>query len=132
MQRALVDMSKFCSMYTNNIFSLLWECWQAQWTLHKVFSYLCEVGLKLHRQNCVLSCPEVPYLGYVISAEGILPNLDKHMVVKEFPTPANVRAVKEFLGLPSYYWLFVLGFTKEAEPLHMFTGPNVSFVGSES
>ena len=69
--------------------------------LRQVFSRLCEVGLKLHPQKCVLGCPEVPYLGYVISAEGILANPDKILAVKEFPTPTNVRAVRQFLGFAS-------------------------------
>ena len=94
-----------------------------------MFSRLCEVGLKLHPQKCVLSCPEAPYLGYVISAEGILPNPDKILAVKEFPAPTNVR---EFLGLASYYRRFVPYFTKEAGPLHMLTRANVPFVWSES
>ena len=64
-------------------------------------------------QKCVLGCPEVPYLGYVISAEGILPNLAKILAVQEFPTPTNVRAVREFLGLASYYRWFVPDFAKE-------------------
>ena len=56
----------------------------------------------------------MPYLGYVISAEGILPNLAKILAVQEFPTPTNVRAVREFLGLASYYRWFVPDFAKEA------------------
>jgi len=49
--------------------------------------------------------------------------------VKEFPTLANVRALKEFL---SYYRQFVPDFIKEAGPLHMLTRANVAFVWSES
>ena len=37
----------------------------------------------------------MPYLGYGISAEGILPNPDNILAVKEFLTPAN-RGVREF------------------------------------
>ena len=102
MQRALVGMSKFCSVYIDDILVFSENVEEHIGLLHQVFSRLCEVGLKLHPQKCVLGCPEVPYLGYVISAEGILPNPDKILAVKEFPTPTNVRAVREFLDLASY------------------------------
>ena len=86
----------------------------------------------LHPQKCIFGCPKVPYLGYVISAEGILPNPDKILAVKEFPTTTNVRAARESLGLASYYRRFVPDFAKEAGPLHMLTRANVPFVWTES
>ena len=93
MQRALVGMSKFCSVYIDDILVFSENVEEHIGHLRQVFSRLCEVSLKLHPQKCVLGCPEVHYLGYVISAEGILPNPDKILAVKEFPTPINVRAV---------------------------------------
>ena len=80
---------------------------------------VCEVGLKLYPQKCVLGCPEVRYLGCVISAEGTLPNPHKILAVKEFPTRTNIRAVREYLGLASYYRRFVTDFAKRAGPLHV-------------
>ena len=100
MQRALVGMSKFCSVYIDDILENEEEHIEH---LRHVFSRLCEVGLKLYPQKCVLGCPEVRYLGCVISAEGILSNSHKILAVKEFPTHTNIRAVREYLGLASYY-----------------------------
>ena len=76
--------------------------------------------------------PEVRYLSCVISAEGILPNPDKILAVKEFPTHTNVRAVRECLGLASYYRRFVPDFAKGAGPLHMLTRASVQFLWSKS
>ena len=72
--------------------------------------------------------PEVRYLSCVISAEGILPNPDKILAVKEFPTHTNVRAVREYLGLASYYRQFVPDFAKGPVPLHMLTRASVQFL----
>jgi len=69
-----------------------------------VFHRLYEVDLKLHPQKCFLAHPEGPYLGHVISAEGILPTPGKVLAVKKFPTPTNVIAFREFLG-----WLVIIG-----------------------
>ena len=73
MQRALVGMSKFCSVYIDDILVFSENVDEHIGHLRQTFSHLCQVGLKLHPQKCILVCPEVPYLGYVISAEGILP-----------------------------------------------------------
>ncbi len=51
---------------------------------------------------------------------------------EEFPTPTNVRAVREFVGLSSYYRRFVPVFAKVAGPLHMLTRADVPFFWSES
>ena len=77
------------------------------------------MGLKLYPQKCVLGFPEVHYLSCVISAEGILPNPDKILAVKEFPTHTNIRAVREYLCLASYYRWFVPDFAKGAGLLHV-------------
>jgi len=129
MQRAMVE---FCSVYIDDILVFSVNVEEHIGHLHQVFSCLCEVGLKLHPQKCVLGCPEVHYLGCVISAEGILPNPDKTLAVKEFPTPTHVRAVREFLGLANYYRWFVPDFAKEAGPLHMLTRASVPFLCSKS
>ena len=129
MQRALVGMSKFCSVYIDDILVFSESVEEHIGHLCQVFRRLREVGLKLHPQKCFLGRPEVPYLGHVISAEGILPNPGKVLAVKEFPTPTNVR---EFLGLASYYRRFVPDFAKQAGPLHTLTRANVPFLWSES
>ena len=72
--------------------------------LHQVFSRPYEVGLKLHPQKCILGCPEVPYLDYVISAEGILPNPDKVLAVKECSTLLTSELYESFL-----VWQIIIG-----------------------
>ena len=51
MQEALVGMSKFCSVYIDDILENVEEHIEH---LRQVFSHLCEVGLKLYPQKCVL------------------------------------------------------------------------------
>ena len=42
--------------------------------LHEVFGCLREAGLRLKPRKCLLLCDEVPYLGHVISSQGIYPD----------------------------------------------------------
>ena len=77
-----------------------------------------EVCLKLHPEKCKFGQSRVEYLGHVISEEGISPNPDKVKAVCEFPVPTLVKGVRQFLGMASYYRLFMPMFAKIAAPLH--------------
>lgn len=113
-ESTLVGVSKFCTVYIDDILIFSENVDEHIGHLCQRFCHLCEVGLKLHPQKYILGCPKVPYLGYVISAEGIFPNPDKILAVKEFPTTTNVRAARESLGLASYYRLNPFACTRAA------------------
>ena len=80
--------------------------------LRSVLTRLLEANLKLKPIKCRFVQDEVQYLGLVISREGVKPNPAKTVAVKEFPVLQNVKAVRQFLGLASYYHRFVRGFAK--------------------
>ena len=67
------------------------------------------------------------YLGHIITRSGVRPNPAKVTAVKEFPVPQTVKAVRQFMGLASYYRRFVGGFAKIAEPLHALTRKGAIF-----
>ena len=50
--------------------------------------------------------------------------------ITEFAVPKDVKALRQFLGLPSFYRRFVPNFAKLADPLHKLTRKNEAFVWS--
>ena len=66
-------------------------------------------------------------MGHLVSADGICPNPDKVRAVVDFPVPTNVKTVREFVGMASYYRRFIPNFAKIASPLHMLTRQDVPF-----
>lgn len=60
---------------------------------------------------------KIDYLGYEISVNGIEPRQKKVLAVKNFSIPENVRTVRGFLGLASYFRRFVNKFALIARPL---------------
>ena len=61
------------------------------------------------------------YLGHLITPQGLKPNSKLVEAVREFPAPQNLKQLRQFLGLSSYYRRFIPKFAKVAQPLHRLT-----------
>ena len=57
------------------------------------------------------------YLGYIISGVGVGTNPKKIEAMVAWPKLTNIRALKGFLGLTSYYWRFVKNYGMISKPL---------------
>ena len=95
--------------------------------LTQVFDRLKAAGLKLKAEKCSFGRGEVEYLGYVVSKKGLAPQAGKVKAVKDFPTPVDLKTLRSFLGLASYYRRFIPQFSVVASPLHALTRKNVDF-----
>lgn len=73
--------------------------------------------LKLNPGKCNLACPEVPFLGLVVSSDGI-PGLTLLDTIVSVSPPTTARHVMSFLGLVGYYCRFVRELSKISAPLH--------------
>ena len=63
-----------------------------------------------------------------MSAQGIAADPKKVEAIKSFPVPANLKNLRSFLGLASYYRRFIPRFAAEANPLHALTRKDVPFI----
>jgi len=81
----------------------------------------------LHPKKCVFAQPEVQYLGFVLSDKGVSASTDKMKAVREYPTPKNVKEVRAFLGLASFYRKLVPNFAQIAKPLTALTRKDQKF-----
>ena len=77
----------------------------------KIQKFFC----RLHK--CHFNDTEVKYLGHLISADGVRPDLDKVEKVKEWLRPTIVHEVRAFLGLANYFQKFMQGYSQMVSPL---------------
>ena len=98
--------------------------------LHKVLSRIEEAGLKLKSSKCRFARQEVQHLGHVITPDGLKPNTDLVKAVECFPRPRDVKVLRRFLGMSSYYRKFIPKFAAIAEPLHRLTRKEMKFTWS--
>jgi transposase InsO family protein len=100
--------------------------------LKEVFSRLQRVGFTLNRDKLRLAQREIPFLGHLLSADGVRILPERVEAISSFPPPTNLRAVRRFLGMASFYGRFIPRFSHLAEPLHALKRKNVRFEWKES
>jgi len=74
-------------------------------------------GLREHQlyakfSKCEFWLKKVPFLGHVLSKEGISVDRAKVQEVLDWKVPTSVHEVRSFLGLAGYYRHFISGFSK--------------------
>ncbi|EYC34973.1 hypothetical protein Y032_1220g3764 [Ancylostoma ceylanicum] len=89
--------------------------------LRQVCARLKEAGLRLKAQKCVLMQTQVSFLGHVIDSEGVHMDPKKVEAISRYEAPKNVKELRTFLGMASFYRKFCLGFSKVAGCLFALT-----------
>lgn len=100
--------------------------------LEEVLQRLRKANLKLSPKKCSLFQYEVPFLGHVVSKDGVRTDPQKVAAVADWPRPTNVAEVRSYLGLCTYYRRFVQDFATIAAPLHRLTRKGVPFEWDEA
>ena len=90
------------------------------------FNRLKQFNLKIKPKKWQFFSTSVLFLANVLSAEGISVNAEEVDKVKTWPVPNNIKEVKSFLGLASYYRWFIPHFAKKAQCLHELVSPTAN------
>ena len=89
--------------------------------LDTIFDRLRKHDLKLKLKKCNFLESETNYLGFIIGKDGIKPDPKKVEAIRSLPIPTCVREVRSFIGMSSYYRIFITNFSEIAEPIIALT-----------
>ena len=129
METVLVGLNRNCCLvYLDDVLVIGKSFSEHLLNLRKVFERFREANLKLKPEKCCLASDEVLYLGYVVSRNGISADPIKVESVKNFPQPNDLKSLRSFLGLASYYRRFIQNFSRVAGPLYELTRKDVEFL----
>jgi hypothetical protein len=67
--------------------------------------------------KCMFWIKEVPFLGHVVSPEGIAVDPSKVKEVLNWKPPTSMSEVRIYLGLVGYYRRFILNFSNVAKSI---------------
>jgi hypothetical protein len=110
----VLELDKFVMVFIDDILVYSKSMEEHEKHLQIVLQRLREHQLYAKFSKCEFWIKEVPFLGHVISPEGIMVDLNKVREVLDWKLPTSVSKVQSFLGLAGYYRRFILNFSKIA------------------
>ena len=121
-------LDDFCTAYLDDI--LIYSEIEAEHEIHvkRILQKLREAGLQADITKCEFHVTQVPYLGMIITTEGIKMDPAKVDAITNWPELVNVKDVQSFLGFANFYRRFIYGYSKLAAPLTRLTRKDVPFV----
>lgn len=80
--------------------------------LHKVLMILTESGFSINLKKCSFLSLEIEYLGRTISEGHVRPSKVKVRALTDTAKPKNVKQVRQFMSLASYFRRYIPGFAQ--------------------
>uniref|UniRef100_H3GYS8 Reverse transcriptase domain-containing protein n=1 Tax=Phytophthora ramorum TaxID=164328 RepID=H3GYS8_PHYRM len=75
--------------------------------LRKLLELMRKHKLYANLKKCIFGATEIPVLGCLVGKNGVRPDPGKVRVINEWPTPLNVKELRQFLGLATYLCKYV-------------------------
>jgi len=101
--------------------------------VEKIFTKLEQAQLRVNLGKTKFLKTEPEFLGYIITNQGIKPDPKKVKAIRSIKSPSNLKELKSFLGLASYYRRFIRNFAQIAKPLTNLTrGENAQVKANQS
>lgn len=110
-------LHKFCFVYMDDIVIFSKSLQEHLQHLKLIFEELRKYNLKMQIDKSEFLRKEVPFLGHIITPEGIKPNPEKIKAILNYPLPKTQTEIKSYLGVTNYYRKFIKDYAKIAKPL---------------
>ena len=84
-----------------------------------------ETNIKLNREKFMFKCSQVPFIGHLLTSEGLKPDPRTVEAICNIPRPEDVQAVQRFVNTVKYLSRFLEDLSDMSEPLRRLTHKDV-------
>jgi hypothetical protein len=126
------ELDKFVVVFIDDILIYSRSMEEHEEHLWIVLQRLRDHQLYAKFSKCEFWIKEVPFLGHVVSPEGIAMDPGKVTEVLEWKPPTMVFEVRSFFGLASYYRWFIPNFSKILKPITELLKKGNKYLWSEA
>ena len=99
--------------------------------LRRLLERCRERNIKLNKDKFKFKCSKVPFIGHLLTNEGIKPDPRKVEAICNMPRPEDVQAVQRFVNTVKYLSKFLEGLSDMCEPLQRLMYKDVPWVWSQ-
>ena len=97
--------------------------------LKQIFERFRKHNLKAKPSKCQFGSAKITYLGYdICNASGISPGLAKTEVIKNWPSPTNLKEIRGFIGLTSFFRRAIKDFSILSADLNKLIRKNSGYI----
>lgn len=110
-------LDRFCMVYLDDILIYSETLEEHLSHLRTILSLLREHQFYCKRSKCFFLQPEIPYLGLLITKDGLKVDPSKLAAIREWPTPTCFSELRSFMGLVQFFDNFIPHFADVSFPL---------------
>jgi hypothetical protein len=110
-------LDKFVVVFIDDILIYSKSEEEHAWHLRVILQRLRDHQLYAKFINCAFWLKEIPFLGHIVSIEGIAVDPSKVQEVVDWKSPRLVTQICSFIGLVRYYRRFIPNFSKITKPM---------------
>lgn len=93
-----------------------------------VIGRLAKHKLTVNVDKARFFCQEISFLGHIIKNNTVTIDPERTIAVKNFPVPKNVKQVRQFTGMCSYWAKYIPRFADICVPLHALKKKGARFI----
>jgi hypothetical protein len=93
--------------------------------LERVFQQFEKNGIKIKASKLKLGLTRMPFLGVIITGDGMIPNPEKTAAIDKLNYPRTLNELRSVLGMFAYYRRFIAKFSEIAAPMYEQTKKSI-------